>query len=163
LTTVPLRKTVEPATSWLDRLRRTAARPALWRLAAGVCAASLAAILFFAAPGSVSLVKYGPEAGGPPASALPVWSRPCVLANQYPSMSEPQLAFCARADGRVIGSFSGDKGETHLLVTGGFHITLVELKLGTHKPAWGSRIVAVGPLTTSDDLRELKAITIVKK
>jgi hypothetical protein len=163
LTTVPLRETVEPATSWLDRIRPAGARPAPWRVSAAICAAALAAILFFAAPGSVSLVRYGPEAGGPPASNLPAWSRACVVANRYPSMSETQLAFCARADGRVIGFVNGDEGETHLLVTGAFHITLVELKLGTPKPSWGSRIVAVGPLTTSDGLRELKAIRIVKK
>jgi hypothetical protein len=163
LTTVPLRETVEPASGWLDRVRRTAARPALWRISVAMCAAALATILFFTAPGSVSLVKYGPEAGGPSASTLPAWSRPCVVANRYPSMSQPQLAFCARADGRVIGFVGGDEGETHLLVTGGFHITLVELKLGTRKPPWGSRIVAVGPLTRSDGLRELKAVRIVTK
>ena len=53
------------------------------------------------------------------------------MANKYPSLSEPQIGFCARTEGRVVGFLTKDNGETHLLVTGGFHLTLVELKPGT--------------------------------
>jgi hypothetical protein len=112
-----------------------------------------------AAPWAVSVIKYAPTTGGPAASSLPSWAQPC-LANRYPALTEPQIGFCARADGRVIGFVTKDSGETHLLVTGGFHVTLVELKPGTHRPSWGSRIVAVGPLTTTDGLREIQAIRL---
>jgi hypothetical protein len=60
----------------------------------------------------------------------------------------------------VIGSVTKDDGETHLLVAGGFHLTLVELQRGTRTPSWGSAIVAIGPLTTTDGLRELHALRL---
>jgi hypothetical protein len=78
-------------------------------------------------------------------------------------LAKSRLAFCARADGRVIASFAADGGETHLLVAGGLHLTLVELRPGMHAPRWGSRIVAVGPLGSSDGLRELRAVSLVGK
>jgi hypothetical protein len=118
-------------------------------------------MLLFAAPGSVRLIKYSPDASNLAGSTLPAWARPC-LADEY-SSPPPRIGFCARADGRVVGFITKDGGETHLLVTGGFHFTLVELKRGTHRPSWGSRIIAVGPMTTSDGLRELKAIRIVNR
>lgn len=159
MTTAPLRKAVGPGTAGPDRLRRLAGRPALWRVTAALAATALAAIFFFVAPGSVELVKYSPLAGGPAGFALPAWARPC-LRNRYPSLALPQLAFCARADGRVVGYVTKDDGETHLLVTGGLHVTLVEIPPGSHKPAWGSRVTAVGPLTSTDGLREVQTIQL---
>jgi hypothetical protein len=161
LTTVPLRDAVRPATGWLDRFRGIDRRPALWRVTAAVTAAAFAAVLFLAAPGSVELVRNAPDSGAP-ASSLRGWTAPC-RSNEYVPLGASQVAFCARTDGRVIGSFTNGVGETHVLVAGGFHLTLVELKRGMHTPSWGSRIVAVGPMATTDGLRELHAITLVAK
>lgn len=162
MTTVSHPETARPTYARRDRFRRALRGPALWRVTAAISAAIFAVVLFFAAPGSVSVIKYAPNAGGAPASALPAWARPC-LVNRYPSLSEPQLAFCARADGRVVGFVSKDDGEAHLLVAGGFHLTLVELKPHTPRPSWGSRIVAVGPLSSTDGLRELEAQRLVTR
>jgi len=54
-------------------------------------------------------------------------------------------------------------GETHVLVAGGLHLTLVELRRGMRTPFWGSRIVAVGPVGRSNGLRELHALTLVSR
>ncbi len=132
-----------------------------------MAATALGALLFVSAPGSMRIVRAVPtdvrfsSASAVPAG-LPSWARPCV--GQVPDVRQPTIAFCARVDGRVIGSFTKSEPigpETHLLVTGGFHMTLVELRPGTPVPSWGSRIVAVGPLAAEElGLRELKAVTV---
>jgi hypothetical protein len=64
-------------------------------------------------------------------------------------------------DGRVIGVVRKSSGETHLLVTGGLHFSLVELKPGMPVPGWGSRIIAVGPMGSGEGgFRELKALRV---
>jgi hypothetical protein len=132
----------------------------VWRVAAAIAAAVLAASLFATMPGSVTIVKYAPGQGGPAATHLPTWARLCLQV-RYPSLEEHQLAFCARVDGRVIGSVTKSSGETHLLVTGGLHFSLVELKPGMRAPGWGSRITAVGPMGSGEGgFRELKALRV---
>jgi hypothetical protein len=131
----------------------------LWRVAAELAALVLAASIFAAAPGSVMVVQYAPVPGSPAAAAMPSWARPCLRS--YPTRGERELGFCARVDGRVIAWATKSDGETHLLVAGGLHLTLVELKPGMRKPAWGSRISAVGPLLPpTAGMREIRALEV---
>ena len=44
-------------------------------------------------------------------------------------------------------------------MTGGFHVTLVEIPPGSHK-SWGSRVTAVGPRTKTDGLSEVQTIQL---
>lgn len=94
---------------------------------------------------------------------LPSWSRPCVI-DTPPAGGTNTLAFCARVHGRVVGivtKAASDDGERHVLVTGGFHVTLVELREDMPTPAWGSVVTVVGPLQkASFGLREMIALTI---
>jgi hypothetical protein len=138
------------------RILEVGHRLRLWRVAAVETALAPAATLFAAVPGSVAVVKYAPPRGNAAAARLPTWTRPCLDID--PGLERPQIDFCARVDGRVIGWMSKPDGETHLLVTGGLHITVVELKPGLRKPSWGARITAVGPMTTTGGLRELQAV-----
>lgn len=160
MTTAILPEAARSGPTGFGRLGKPARHQGLWRAAAALAGAALAATLFFEAPGSVKLVRYGPGSGGSPASALPGWTRPC-LNDPSVDVEGPRLAFCARADGRVVGSITNANGETHLLLTGGFHLTLVQLRRGAHTPSWGSRIIAIGPLGRADGLRELQAISLV--
>lgn len=160
MTTATLPEAARSGSAGLARLSKLVRRPALWRITSGVAGAALAAIMFFAAPGSIELVRHAP--GGAGSSALPMWARPC-LDDPYVSVEGPLLAFCARADGRVVGSVTKSDGETHLVLTGGFHLTLVQLPPGIQRPSWGSRVVAVGPLGSTDGLRELQAIRLVRR
>ena len=94
---------------------------------------------------------------------LPAWSRACAIDSPPPD-DATKLAFCARVQGRVVASIAkeqSDDGERHVLVTGGFHVTLVELRGAIPTPALGSRITAVGPLQRAGyGLRELIALSI---
>lgn len=134
----------------------------LWRATAVVAAATFAAMVFLAAPGSFEQVRDAPAVTGSAAGTLPAWAGPC-LHNRDPSPGEPLLAFCARVEGRVIGSATNSRGETHMLVVGGFHATLVQLPTGTHALPWGSHVTAVGPLNSGDVLRELQAVRVARR
>lgn len=141
-----------------------------WWIAAALAATALGALMFVSAPGSIKIVAAVPadarfsslHSSSAVPAGLPGWARPCL--GQVPDVRQPPTAFCARVDGRVIGSFTKSEPvgpETHLLVTGGFHVTLVELRPGTPVPSWGSHIVAVGPLAAEElGLRELKAVSV---
>lgn len=133
------------------RVWRAVNRPAVWRAATAVSATALGALIFLAGPGSVQVLTESPPVG---AAHVPSWAVSCAAVRPAaPGVN--QLAYCARVDGRVIGSTS-EGGERHVIVTGGFHVTLVELPRGVRTPAWGSRIVAVGSLqSASFGLREL--------
>jgi hypothetical protein len=121
-----------------------------------VVAVALVALIVVAAPGSVRIIERAP-ASSSGAAAVPGWARPCVGA---PIVSLRQ-GFCARVDGRVMGSQTKSNGETHLLVLGGFHATLVEVERGDKLPGWGSRIVAIGPIIgSSAGLREVRAVSL---
>jgi hypothetical protein len=81
-----------------------------------------------------------------------------------PAGETNSLAFCARAHGRVVGIVTkadSDDAERHVVVTGDFHVTLVELREDMPTPALGSVVTAVGPLQrASFGLRELIALTL---
>jgi hypothetical protein len=127
----------------------------VWRVAAALVATALCAFLFVVGPGSVELVARASLSGVHGGQPAPRWTRPCF--RQRPALRYPELAFCARVSGRILGSRTLS-GETHLFVSGGFHFTLVELPSGSRVPLWGSRITAVGPLVRGEwGLRELKA------
>lgn len=141
------------------RIRLPLRRPALWRLTAFLAAVVLCGLIYLAGPGSLQVVTIQPLGA---ASRMPAWARPCVIDTPPPHDSRT-LAFCARVVGRVVASIakseSGD-GERHVLVTGGFHVTLVELDGKTPTPSLGARITAVGPLQrASYGLRELIALS----
>jgi hypothetical protein len=158
LTTVSSQDAARSSAAATGRLLEASRRLGFWRVAAGVAALVLAACIFAAAPGSVEVVQYAPVPASHAAAILPKWAGPC--STRYPSIGETDIAFCARVDGRVIAWATKPSGETHLLVAGGFHLTLVELKAGMHRPGLGSRITAVGPLLATDGMRELRAVMV---
>jgi hypothetical protein len=72
-----------------------------------------------------------------------------------------EVAFCARLTGRVIATSTKHSGEAHLLVSGGLHLTIVEVPAGRPVPGWGSWVTAVGPLLADQNgLRELLAVQV---
>jgi hypothetical protein len=132
----------------------------VWRPTAIAAALTLAGLLFVIAPGSIEVIRVQPSSL---TTALPSWSRPCVIDTPPPDDSGA-VAFCARVHGRVVGlvprAASGD-GARHVLVTGAFHLTVVELGSTMPTPALGSLITAVGPLQRGGfRLRELIALTM---
>jgi hypothetical protein len=129
-------------------------QPKMWRLAAALTATALCGFLFLVVPGSVEVVARAPLAPVHAGQTTSSWTRPCYRKQIF---RYPEVAFCARVTGRVVGSRTLS-GETHVFVSGGFHLTLVELPSGSRVPPWGSRITAVGPLLRGEyGLRELKA------
>jgi hypothetical protein len=125
------------------------------RAAAVISVAALCGIVFMAGPGSVRLLVYPPGIRG--TTVIPAWARPC--GHEPTSPRHGQIAFCARVDGRVIESAASSRTEeTHLLVVGGFRVTLVQLPRGARPPGWGSRITAVGAMfTNGSGVREVQA------
>lgn len=113
-----------------------------------------------AGPGSIQILRHAPGSREASRSPTPAWSRAC--SGRAARLGHPQLAFCARFDGRVIFS-DVESGETHLLAVGGFHIVVVELPPGTRGPGLGSRIVAVGPLLRArNGQREIQAMSVAR-
>jgi hypothetical protein len=111
-----------------------------------------------AGPGSIQILQHAPGTREISRSPTASWSRAC--SGHSPRLDHPQLAFCARFDGRVIFSHV-ESGETHLLAVGGFHMVIVELPPGTHSPGLGSHIVAIGPLLKArNGQRELQAVSV---
>lgn len=128
----------------------------VWRLSTAFAAVVLCGLLFLVGPGAVDIVARAPVSGAHRAGPLPSWTWPCLREETFSRY--PKLAFCARIAGRVLTSQTMG-GEPHVLVTGGFHLTLVELRSGARIPPRGSRITAVGPLFHGEwGLRELKAL-----
>jgi hypothetical protein len=86
----------------------------------------------------------------------------CTLGK--PREDRVRLAFCARAEGRVIGSNHGPAaGEAHVAVLGGFHLVIVLLPEWARTPPLGSKVVAVGPLFRArDGQREIQAFKFGK-
>lgn len=140
-------------------------RAGAWRAAAVLAAVALAALILAAAPGSITLLRYPPGYTSSSTPGWQTWAGPCL--RQVPRvLNRGQLAFCARLDGRVVGTHTdGSRKETHLLVLGGFHMTLLELPRGTtHAPPWGSRVLAVGPLSRDiAGLREMQAVWVTQQ
>lgn len=146
--------------SRLRSLRPESRAGVLWRVAAALAAAALGVILFLTGPGSMQVLERAP-APGIAAPPLPAWAHPCVI-DTPPPPGPDMLAFCSRVQGRVIAfETEHPSGERHVLLTGGFHLTLVELPAGAKEPSWGSTVTAVGPLhRASHGVRELIALSL---
>jgi hypothetical protein len=140
------------------RTRAQLLPPVVWRLSGVFAAVVLCGLLFLVGPGSVEIVARAPDRGAHLAATTPSWARPCFRG--HTSSRYSKLAFCARVVGRVLASQTMG-GEPHLLVSGGFHFTLVELRPGARVPPLGSDITAIGPLFRGElGLRELKTLWV---
>ncbi len=138
-------------------LRRALDRPRLWRVTAALAALLLGAVLLMCAPGSLTVLAERPATDGSGAAAESSWVHWCTRGQ--PREDRVRLAFCARVDGRVIGSTHGPgPGEAHIAVLGDFQLVIVRLPNGTATPPWGSQVVAIGPLFRArDGQREIQA------
>jgi hypothetical protein len=132
-------------------------RSRLWRVTAVLAALLLCALAFVCGQGSLTVIARQPAAGRLGVTASPAWERWCTRG--HPREDRKRLAFCARAEGRVLSSTTGPgPGEEHLAVLGDFHIVLIRLPDGTPMPARGTKIVAIGPLFRArDGQREVQA------
>jgi hypothetical protein len=142
----------------------------LWRVTAGIAAVALGVIVLCAGPGSIEIVSRVPAGAtsaslATPAAAsaagLPSWTSRCF--GLVAEVDQAPLAFCARVEGRVIARYTKpDDRETHILVTGGWHVTLVELRPRARVPSLGSWVVAIGPLAAGAEwgFREMKAVKV---
>jgi hypothetical protein len=133
-------------------------RPRLWRATAVLSAVLLCGLVLACAQGSLTIVDRRPQS----AAAAPSWMRWCTRGK--PRQDRVRLAFCARVDGRVISSTSGpDPTEEHLALLSDFHIVIVRLAEGEAAPAWGSRVVVIGPLFRArDGQREVQAFRLYR-
>lgn len=134
-------------------------RPRLWRVCAAPAAILLCALLALCAQGSLTVLAHRPAAGSGGAGA-PAWAHWCTHGTVR--RDRVRLAFCARVEGRVVSSTVGPApGEAHVAVIGGFHLTIVRLPEDARRPAWGSSIVAIGPLLRArDGQREIQAFEV---
>jgi hypothetical protein len=132
-------------------------RPRLWRVTAALSALLLCGLVLACAQGSLTIIAARPAATGRGAAAPPSWVRWCTRGN--PRQDRKRLAFCARVEGRVIDSTHGPgPDEVHLAVLSDFHIVIVLLPDRAAEPAWGARVVAIGPLFRArDGQREVQA------
>lgn len=144
--------------SVFSRVRRPPRRLRIWRVSAVLAALCLALLIAAGAPGSLTVIKYAPIEGTKGAAHMPWWEATC--SRTAPAPTDTELAFCARVRGRVIATgIKGNERDLHVLVTGGFHVVLVELNSGTKSPSLGSFITAVGPLSTASmGFHELHAV-----
>jgi hypothetical protein len=117
----------------------------------------LGAVVLACAPGSLTVLLQRPATNGSGAAAEHPWVRWCTQGKAREDRT--RLAFCARVEGRVIGSTHGPApGETHVAVLGDFHLVIVRLPDWTDTPPWGSQVVAIGPLFRArDGPREIQA------
>lgn len=142
----------------LSRIQRPPRHPRLWRLAAKLAAICLCLGLTVVAPGSLTVIRYAPIKGTVEANHMPWWEAVC--SRNAPAPNDTDLAFCAHLTGRVIATgIHGTERDDHVLVTGDFHVVLVELDDDIKAPPLGSYITAVGPLSTASfGLHELHAV-----
>ncbi len=140
-------------------IRAALDRPRLWRVCAALAVLLLCVVLALCAQGSLTVLTRRPAAGAGGADA-PGWTRWCTRGTVR--RDRVRLAFCARVDGRVVGSTRGPSpGEAHVAVIGGFHLTIVRLPEGARRPSLGSHVVAVGPLLRArDGQREIQAFEV---
>jgi hypothetical protein len=141
----------------VQAVRAALGRAGWWRIAVAIVAAAMCILTFLTAPGGVAILPRAPVSLSTAGTELPAWARPCL--RQTPAHDHRPLAFCARVRGRVLASrTTARNGERHLLVAGGFHLTLVEMPDTMPAPGWGSVVTAVGPLLSgSYGLREVRA------
>jgi hypothetical protein len=137
-------------------------RPRLWRVSAALSALLLLAVLLACEQGSLTVIAARPTtarqaAAADAAAALPSWERWCTRGE--PREDRRRLAFCARVEGRVLGTTHGPApGEAHLAVLGDFHLVIVRLPDWVATPARGTRVTAIGPLFRArDGQREVQA------
>jgi hypothetical protein len=142
--------------------RRALDRPRLWRVTAALAALLLGAVVLVCASGSLTVLARRPVTDGSGAAAEPSWVDWCTRGQ--PREDRVRLAFCARAEGRVIGSTHGPgPGEAHIAVLGDFQLVIVRLPDWTATPPWGSQVVAIGPLFRArDGQREIQAFRFGK-
>jgi hypothetical protein len=144
----------------LERVRIALDRPRLWRITAGLAALLLVGLLVVAAQGSITVISARPPAAS--AANRPSWEQWCSAGQVREDRR--RLAFCARVDGLVLTSSHGPaRGETHVAVVGGFHLTIVLLPDNAPTPSAGTRLVAVGPLVRArDGQREVQAFRVLR-
>lgn len=145
----------------MSSIRVALDRPRLWRVCAALAAILLCAVLTLCAQGSLTVLARRPATGGAGAGiGAPAWARWCDRGAVR--RDRVRLDYCARVEGRVIASTTGPSpGEAHVAVVGGFHLTIVRLSEGMRLPAWGSSIVAIGPLLRArDGQREIQAFEV---
>jgi hypothetical protein len=135
-----------------ERARSVVHRPRLWRGVAAALAVLLIAMVALASQGSLEI--YG---GNVPSGAVPAWARRCMRVPM--PTGRLLLARCASVAGRVVWSDKGRGGEPLLAVLSGFHLVLVQLRVGVSAPGWGSEVKFVGPMIRArDGQREIYAL-----
>jgi hypothetical protein len=139
-------------------VRGTLDRPRLWRATAALAGALLCASVLVCAQGSLTVLADPPAAA--PSARTPPWARWCTHGSAR--QDRTRLAFCARVDGRVIGSTAGPgPREAHVAVLSDFHVVIVRLPDGAARPGWGAHVIAVGPLLRArDGEREVQAFSV---
>jgi hypothetical protein len=131
----------------------------LCRAVAALTALLLCGALLGCAQGSLTIIVHRPVAGARRVAALPSWISRCTSGK--PRRDRKRLAFCARVEGRAIYSTHGPGPlESHVALLGYYQVVLVRLPEGAKTPAYGARVVAIGPLFRArDDLREVQAFS----
>jgi hypothetical protein len=144
----------------LRAIRALLDRPRLWRVTAVLAALLLCILIAGAAQGSIQVIARHPAADDTSAAAS--WQRWCTAGQVRDDRK--RLAYCARVNGLVLDSTHGPAAaETHVVVVGGFHLTVVRLPDGARTPAVGTRVVAVGPLVRArNGQREVQAFRLVR-
>lgn len=141
----------------LQFIRSAFDRPRLWRSTTALAALLFCLLLVGAAQGSVDVIARQP----PGAPMRAPWERWCKVGTVR--VDRVRLAFCARVDGIVVYSNRGPaRGEAHIAVVGGFHLTVVKVPTRTEVPSVGSRVVAIGPLLRArNGQREVQAFRLM--
>ena len=117
----------------------------------------LCAILIACAQGSLTVLARQPPAH---ARGVPAWVGWCTRG--LPRQDRVRIAFCARAQGRVLDSSTGPApGEAHLALLADFHLVLVRLPDYAPRPGLGAQVLAIGPLFRArDGQREIQAFRL---
>lgn len=141
----------------VERVRIALDRPQLWRVTTGLAALLLCALFVAAAQGSVDVITRKPDATR---NAAP-WERWCTRGDVR--ADRIRLAFCARVDGIVVYSNRGPaRGEAHIAVVGGFHLTVVKVPTHAAVPSVGNHVIAIGPLFRArNGQREVQAFRLM--
>lgn len=135
-------------------------RPRLWRVTAVLSATLLCVLVWTCSRGSLTIIARRPTATSQLPAASRSWLPWCTRGT--PREDRVRLAFCARVDGLVIAWTHGSgPRESHLALLSDFHLVIVKMPEGAATPAWGSEMVAIGPLfRASDGEREVQAFHV---
>jgi hypothetical protein len=124
----------------------------------------LCGLLFVCSQGSLTIIASRPAAArhssAHSTANSPTWERWCTRG--IPREDRIRLAFCARVDGRVLGSTVGPgQYEAHLALLSHFHLVLVRIDEPITMPGRGARVIAIGPLFRArDGQREVQAFRL---